>query len=96
LKDISFDVNRGEKIVILGPSGSGKSTLLRCINQLEHYDGGEILFEGKPVDDPKELYKLRENIGMVFQDFNIFKNMTALENVMVAPVAVKHIGRSTA
>ena len=91
LKDISFDIHRGEKIAILGPSGSGKSTLLRCINQLETYDSGEIFYMGKPVNSGHRLHELRQHIGMVFQRFNVFTHMNVLENIMEAPVHVKNL-----
>ena len=96
LKDISFDIHRGEKIAILGPSGSGKSTLLRCINQLETYDSGEIFYMGKPVNSGHRLHELRQHIGMVFQRFNVFTHMNVLENIMEAPVHVKKLPKKEA
>ncbi len=81
LKDISFSVEKGDVISIIGPSGSGKSTLLRCVNFLETPSGGEILFHGKPVDDKElKLTDYRARVGMVFQSFNLFDNMTVLKN----------------
>ena len=81
LHDISFSVEKGDVISIIGPSGSGKSTLLRCVNFLETPSGGEILFHGKPVDDKElKLTDYRARVGMVFQSFNLFDNMTVLKN----------------
>jgi len=85
LKDIDFDVEKGEVVVILGPSGSGKSTLLRCINRLEEPSGGHIWFEDTEITDPKtKINEVRERIGMVFQSFNLFPHLTAKGNVMLA------------
>lgn len=93
LKGITFSMQAGEKIVILGPSGSGKSTILRCINQLETFEEGEIFFQGEAVNNKKKLNRLRQKIGMVFQKFNVFNHMTVLQNVMEAPMHVKGISR---
>ena len=84
LKGISLDVREGEVIGLIGPSGSGKSTLLRCINHLEPPTGGRVLFQGKPIT-PAGLDQTRRRIGMVFQRFNLFPHLTALQNVMLAP-----------
>ena len=82
LKDINLTVNKGEVLVIVGPSGSGKSTVCRTINRLETIDSGEILIDGKPLpEEGKKLAKLRSEVGMVFQSFNLFSNKTILENV---------------
>ncbi len=90
LKDISTDVYEGEVVVIIGPSGSGKSTFLRCINQLEEITDGEIIVDGFNLSDKKvDINKVRENIGMVFQHFNLFKNLSVLKNLMLAPVDLK-------
>lgn len=90
LKDISFIVNEGDIISIVGPSGSGKSTLLRCINMIEKPSGGDIVFEGKSLMDKKtNLSLVREKIGMVFQQFNLFANLTVTENITLAPVKLK-------
>ncbi|MBC7223599.1 MAG: amino acid ABC transporter ATP-binding protein [Anaerolineae bacterium] len=90
LRGVSFDVYRGEVVVIIGPSGSGKSTLLRCINHLEKPDAGTILVDGTPVDDERtNINKVRAEVGMVFQSFNLFPHLTALENVMLAQRVVR-------
>jgi len=96
LKGISFSLKRGEKIVILGPSGSGKSTVLRCINRLEKIDFGEVFFKGEEVTAQTRLTKLRMNIGMVFQRFNLFPHKTVLENIIEAPVHVKGMAKKDA
>ena len=85
LRDVSFDVTKGEVVVVLGPSGSGKSTMLRCINRLENPTGGHIWFEGTDIcDKHTNLNNVRSRLGMVFQSFNLFPNMTAKKNVMIA------------
>ena len=89
LKGINLKVSKGEKVIIIGPSGSGKSTFLRTLNLLENVDKGEIIFDGKVVDKKVNIDKYRENIGMVFQSFNLFNNMTVKENIMLAPVTLK-------
>ena len=89
LKGINLKVNKGEKVIIIGPSGSGKSTFLRTLNLLENIDKGEIIFNGNIVDKKINIDKYRENIGMVFQSFNLFNNMTVKENIMLAPVTLK-------
>ncbi len=90
LKDVNLTVRQGEKIVILGASGSGKSTLLRCLNCMEDPTGGSIYFDGEDIADFKvDINKHRQNIGMVFQQFNLFANKTVLENIMLAPVTLK-------
>ena len=86
LKDLSLDIKQGEKVVIIGPSGSGKSTLLRSISGLEAVEGGTVLYNGKPIRE-KGGYD-RTEIGMIFQSFDLFKHLTALENIMLAPVLV--------
>jgi len=97
LKDINLDVDEGEVVVILGPSGSGKSTTIRCINRLEPIQQGEIWVDGIPVHDASApINKLRQEVGMVFQLFNLFPHLTALENIMLAPTKVKGINRRDA
>lgn len=86
LKDINLDVNEGDVVVIIGPSGSGKSTLLRCINKLETLTKGSVLLDGKNIDDSLEFHK---KIGMVFQSFNLFENLTVLDNITLAPIKTK-------
>ncbi len=90
LKDVSINIKKGEKIVIIGPSGSGKSTFLRCLNRLETPDGGQILFEGNDLTDSKTNLDLcRQKMGMVFQHFNLFPHLTVLQNITLAPVTLK-------
>ena len=98
LKDITESVNKGQVICVIGPSGSGKSTFLRCLNVLEKPNSGKILFEGKDLTNisEKELCALREKMGMVFRSFNLFPNMTVLENIKVAPMRVKGIAEDEA
>ena len=98
LKDITESVNKGQVICVIGPSGSGKSTFLRCLNVLEKPNSGKILFEGKDLTNisEKELCALREKMWMVFQSFNLFPNMTVLENIKVAPMRVKGIAEDEA
>jgi ABC-type polar amino acid transport system ATPase subunit len=89
LDGIDLDVSRGSAVVIAGPSGSGKSTMLRCINGLEPIDSGEIVFDGRRVESSgREVYGIRAEIGMVFQQFNLFPHMTVLENITLAPLEV--------
>lgn len=90
LKDISMDVSEGEVVVLLGPSGSGKSTFLRCLNQLETATAGQILVDGHNVTDKHtDINKVRQNIGMVFQHFNLFNHLTVMDNMTLAPVHLK-------
>lgn len=97
LKDISMDVTKGEVVVLIGPSGSGKSTFLRCLNQLETATDGQIIVDGQDVTDKHtDINKLRENIGMVFQHFNLFPHKTVLENIMLAPVELKKMTKAEA
>ncbi|CEN97593.1 amino acid ABC transporter ATP-binding protein [Paraclostridium sordellii] len=97
LKDINLNIKKGEIVAILGPSGSGKSTLLRCINLLESPNGGKIIYKGENILDKKcDINKIRQHIGMVFQNFNLFSNMTVLQNIIVAPIKVKKIKKEEA
>ncbi|MFM2356773.1 MAG: hypothetical protein RLZZ528_2509 [Pseudomonadota bacterium] len=90
LRDINMTVNRGERIVICGPSGSGKSTLIRCINRLEEHQSGRILVDGTELtSDLKNIDKVRSEVGMVFQHFNLFPHLTILENCTLAPIWVR-------
>ena len=90
LKDISYDVHEGEVVVIIGPSGSGKSTFLRCMNKLEEISGGEIVVDGHNLTDRHvDINKVRENVGMVFQHFNLFPHLNVMQNLMLAPVDLK-------
>ncbi|MEP9374689.1 amino acid ABC transporter ATP-binding protein [Mesorhizobium sp. KR1-2] len=89
LDDCSLSVGRGEKIVICGPSGSGKSTLIRCINRIESYDAGSIVFNDVTIDDSRSATQARKGIGMVFQQFNLFPHLSVLDNVILAPTLVK-------
>lgn len=94
LKDVSMDISLGEKIVLIGPSGSGKSTLLRCMAGLEDVDAGSVSYCNTPIMD-KKLYE-QTDIGVIFQSFDLFKHLTAKENVMLAPMKVKHVSKSDA
>ena len=97
LKDINLTVRKGEVLVIVGPSGSGKSTMCRTINRLETIDSGEILIEGEPLpQEGKDLARMRAELGMVFQQFNLFAHMTVLQNVMLGPVDVLGVSKEEA
>ena len=97
LRDIDLTVNRGERIVIAGPSGSGKSTLIRCINRLEEHHAGKIVVDGTELSsDLKNIDKVRSEVGMVFQHFNLFPHLTILENCTLAPIWVRKIPRKEA
>ena len=90
LRGINYHIHPGEKIVVIGPSGSGKSTFLRCLNLLERPTRGEIWFEGQNITDPKtNINKVREHMGMVFQHFNLFNNLTIMDNITLAPIKLK-------
>ena len=89
LDDIDLELERGSAVVVAGPSGSGKSTMLRCINGLESIDSGEVTFDGRRVETTgREIYSIRAQIGMVFQQFNLFPHMTVLQNITLAPLEV--------
>ena len=89
LRGVSLDVKRGEVVVIVGPSGSGKSTLLRCINRLEQYDSGQIIVDGILLHGAQNINLVRQEIGMVFQSFNLFAHLTAMDNLMLAQKIVR-------
>ena len=94
LDDITIKVNQSERMVICGPSGSGKSTLIRCINGLEHHNSGKLVVDGVEVfEGSKEIINLRQNIGMVFQQFNLFPHLTVLENLTIGPIKVRKIAK---
>ena len=89
-KGVNYLIHPGEKIVVVGPSGSGKSTFLRCLNLLERPTSGEIWFDGQNITDPKiDINKIRQHMGMVFQHFNLFNNLTIMNNITLAPVKLK-------
>ena len=96
LKGIDLSIDEKEVVVIIGPSGSGKSTLLRCINHLEEPTAGEVIVDGITLSSEANINKVREEVGMVFQRFNLFPHMTVLENIMLAPMKVKHAVRAEA
>ncbi len=97
LKDVSLEVNQQEKIVICGPSGSGKSTLIRCINRLEEHQEGQIIVDGKEIsENTKDIEKIRAEVGMVFQQFNLFPHLSILDNCTLAPIWVKKLPKKQA
>ncbi|EGJ50065.1 amino acid ABC transporter ATP-binding protein [Desulfocurvibacter africanus] len=97
LRNVSLDVRKGEKVVIIGPSGSGKSTLLRAINRLEEVDAGQIVVDGQNICSPEvDINLMRQELGMVFQSFNLFPHKTVLENLTMAPMKLKNIPREQA
>lgn len=97
IKGIDLEIDKGDIVVIIGPSGSGKSTVLRCMNLLEQPTSGDIVFEGQSImENKKNIDKIRENIGMVFQNFNLFPNKSIIENITLAPMKVKGISRADA
>ncbi|GAA4127421.1 amino acid ABC transporter ATP-binding protein [Aminobacter aganoensis] len=97
LKDIDFDVAKGERVVICGPSGSGKSTLIRCLNRLEQYQSGQVVVDGIALtDDARSVDEVRREVGMVFQHFNLFPHLTILENCTLAPMSVRGFSRKAA
>ena len=97
LKGIDLQIDKGEIVAIVGPSGSGKSTVLRCMNLLEEPTKGEIIFEGKDITGSKvNIDEVRQNIGMVFQNFNLFPHMTVLDNITLAPIKIKKLSKEEA
>ncbi len=97
LKNISLSVNKGERIVVCGPSGSGKSTLIRCINRLEEHNSGKIVVNGHELtSDVKDIDAVRSEVGMVFQNFNLFPHLTIIKNLMLAPRLVRKSSKSEA
>ena len=97
LKDIALTIHQGEVVVVCGPSGSGKSTLIRCVNGLELIQSGDIIVDGMSLNDPKtNITKLRAEVGMVFQQFNLYPHKTALENIILAPMKVRKQSREEA
>src|SRR5580765_7601044 len=97
LRDINLSIDRGEVVVVIGPSGSGKSTLCRAINRLEPIDGGTIMLDGRPLPaEGRALARLRSDVGMVFQSFNLFAHLTVLQNVTVGPIKVRKMRKRDA
>ncbi|MFM1544374.1 amino acid ABC transporter ATP-binding protein [Helcococcus ovis] len=96
LDNVSFEINKGEIVVIIGPSGSGKSTLLRTMNLLEIPDEGQIYLDGNKISKDTDINQFREKVGMVFQNFNLFSHLTILKNLTLAPVTLKHISEKEA
>lgn len=97
LNGVNYHIHPGEKIVVVGPSGSGKSTFLRCLNLLETPSSGEIWFDGQLITDPKtDINKVRQHMGMVFQHFNLFNNLTIMQNITLAPTKLKLMGEEEA
>ena len=98
LKDISTNIEKGEKVVIIGPSGSGKSTCLRCLNRLEQPSDGQIFFEGEDLTHmpDRQLYSVRQKMGMVFQHFHLFPHLTIQKNITLAPVKLKRMTQAEA
>jgi general L-amino acid transport system ATP-binding protein len=97
LRNIDLEVRKGERIVVCGPSGSGKSTMIRCINRLEEHQAGEILVEGEELtSDLRQIEKIRSEVGMVFQSFNLFPHLTILDNLCLAPQWVRRMSRAEA
>ncbi|WP_430510510.1 amino acid ABC transporter ATP-binding protein [Gottfriedia solisilvae] len=88
LKEVSFEVNKGEIVTLLGQSGAGKTTILRCVNGLENFDSGTIEIDGQIIQSQKDLLKVRKDVGLVFQNFNLFPHKTVLENIIEAPILV--------
>ncbi|MBN1499423.1 MAG: amino acid ABC transporter ATP-binding protein [Spirochaetes bacterium] len=97
VNNVSLEIKKGEVVFVIGPSGSGKSTLLRCVNRLETLTSGEILVDNKSVTHPEsDIREIREEVGMVFQQFNLFPHLTVLKNITLSPITVKKISREEA
>lgn len=97
LRGIDIDIHKGEVVAVIGPSGSGKSTFIRCLNRLEEPTAGEVIFEGQQINTKNaDIDKIRQKIGMVFQNFNLFSNMTIMQNITAAPINVKKIPKDQA
>ena len=97
LKDVNLDVTAGERVVVCGPSGSGKSTMIRCINRLERHDSGRVVVDGiELTDDMKNITAVRREVGMVFQQFNLFPHLTVLDNLMLAPMKARKMSKADA
>ncbi|WP_073341638.1 amino acid ABC transporter ATP-binding protein [Caldanaerobius fijiensis] len=96
LNGINLEIKKGEVLAIIGPSGSGKSTLLRCVNYLEEPTAGNVYIEGEKVDPVKNINRIRQKVGMVFQHFNLFPHMTVLDNLTIAPIKVKKMDKAQA
>jgi ABC-type polar amino acid transport system ATPase subunit len=95
-ENVNFSIKKEERVVIIGPSGAGKSTFIRCLNFLEFPTSGEVFIEGEKIDKNSDLPKIRQRIGMVFQHFNLFPHLTALQNVTIAPIKVKGLSEKEA
>ena len=97
LKDVNLVVRAGERVVVCGPSGSGKSTMIRCINRLEEHSGGTVIVDGIELNEEiKNIRVVRQEVGMVFQQFNLFPHLTVLENLTIGPIRVRKIPREEA
>jgi len=96
LNEVSFEVNKGEIVTLLGQSGAGKTTILRCINGLESFDGGSIEIDGQMIKSKKDLLKVRKNVGLVFQNYNLFPHKTVIENIIEAPSLVLGMNKEEA
>lgn len=97
LKGVDMDIREGEVVCLIGPSGSGKSTFLRCLNRLESATGGQVMINGSDLTDPKvDINKVRENVGMVFQHFNLFPHLTVFQNLLLAPIQLKRMPKAAA
>ncbi len=97
LRDVDLSIERGEVVVVIGPSGSGKSTLIRCVNRLETVQDGQVIVDGQHVEDPRtDIRRVRQEVGMVFQQFNLYPHKTVMQNITMAPIRVKKMPRAEA